>query len=187
MTHPTPKPPANNAVRALSVDGFTLIVVAALAWYGLLFTGYDLGQLVHGAKVLASDTVAPDDLGRTMAHSGIAVLTDIPVRLGGLAGVLGCIGLILRKDWAMFPLIAAALLLIWPVLVWIVSSVFWSAIDSEGALLLIVHIVITVTVAVGLPVLARFGSRRGRKFSSTLRRSCQPCARTSSRPSIRMS
>lgn len=157
MTRQFPKPRSNSAGQTRPSVWFALVVVA-LAWYILLFSGYDLGQLAYGSRILTSEATDSRDVGRVFAYSGIALLTTVPVRLGGAAGVLGCVGLMLRQSWAFIALVLASLLLIWPVLIWIVALTFWRAIDPGGSLLLLVHIVITTAVAFGVPIIA--GRRR---------------------------
>ena len=56
---------------------FIPLVGFGLAWNVLLLSGYDLGQLIYGARVLVSDAPGGGDVSRSFAYSGLALLTTL--------------------------------------------------------------------------------------------------------------
>lgn len=154
--------PASSEDDRRSRPCFVSVAVAGLIWNLLLVSGYDLGRLIFGIAVVAAHSPETGDVGRTVAYTGLSWLTALPARLGGAAGALGCLGLLMRQDWALAPLFLAALLLIWPLLVWLTALGFWMAFDPLGAALLLTHIVLTALLVPGLPVLALLERRHRR-------------------------
>lgn len=133
------------------------LVGCAMAWYTLLISGYDLGQLIFGLLVLVSDVAAADDVQRALAFAGTAALTMIPVQAGGALGLIGAGALLLRQRWAVWVLLCASACLCWPVLVWIVIFAVWRVMDGLGAALLLAQILITAIIVVMMPILGWLG------------------------------
>jgi len=170
MTCPTPVLPEIRVSRAGLWVWFIPLVGFGLAWNVLLLSGYDLGQLIYGARVLVSDAPGGGDVSRSFAYSGLALLTTLPRRLGGAVGALGCVGLLVQQQWAFIPLVLSTLLLFCPLLVWIVTLAFWMPLDPLGSVPLLAQAVITALTGIGFPVLALF-LRRPRPAACQVRQS----------------
>lgn len=128
--------------------------LASLFWFVVLASGYDLGQILYGLRILVSDVPHESDVARGLAHSGIAALTVWVVQLAGFAGMVGSAGFLLRRGWSLIALVAGAVCLVWPILVWGVALTFWTALDPRGAGVMAVHTALTASVGFGMPLLA---------------------------------
>lgn len=137
-------------------------MLAALGWYLLLLSGYGIGQLVHGFRTIAAETPQAGDPLRLFVHSGVDGLTLWSTRLGGMMGVLGCVGLLLGQRWGILSVLLAAIPLAWALIVWTMLFAFWRAFDSAGSWYLLAHITVTLLVVLGLPILNMIASRRTR-------------------------
>lgn len=137
-----------HSVLSLAFAGLSLI------WFSFLASGYSLGQVIYGLRALADDAPQDADVARSLAYSGVAALTGWLVQLAGALGVAGCVGLFMQRQWSVFVLVVAALLLVWPVLVWTVALVFWNEVDPIGANWMLAHALLTASVGFGMPLLA---------------------------------
>ncbi|MCB1628114.1 MAG: hypothetical protein KDI48_10310 [Xanthomonadales bacterium] len=142
---------ANRCLRGL--------LALSLPWFALLSSGYDLGQLVFGLRVLFSAVPAGDDTQRTLAFAGTAVLTALPMQLGAGLCLVGSAALLANRRWSIWPLLAGSLILCWPLLVWIVIFAVWRVLDGLGSALLLMQILITLALIIALPILGWFATR----------------------------
>ena len=148
---PLMKLTANRCLRGL--------LALSLPWFALLSSGYDLGQLVFGLRVLFSAVPAGDDTQRTLAFAGTAVLTALPMQLGAGLCLVGSAALLANRRWSIWPLLAGGLILCWPLLVWIVIFAVWRVLDGLGSALLLMQILITLALIIALPILGWFATR----------------------------
>ncbi|MCB1640168.1 MAG: hypothetical protein KDI37_00420, partial [Xanthomonadales bacterium] len=131
----------------------------SLPWFALLSSGYDLGQLVFGLRVLFSAVPAGEDAQRTLAFAGTAALTALPMQLGAGLCLVGSAALLANRRWSIWPLLAGGLILCWPLLVWIVIFAVWRVLDGLGSALLLMQILITLALIIALPILGWFATR----------------------------
>ena len=142
---------ANHDARSTPPGWFRPVAVVALLW-----------NLLGCVAYLADVTMKPEDIAK-LTEAQQALMASRPAwSIAGTAvavwfGAAGCIGLILRKQWATWVLIAS--------LAGVVLQDLWlfvlsHALSGAGAVGIMLQGIVLI-VSIGLVYLARVGSARG--------------------------